>query len=216
MYVGFVRFSKKILSTEASWSIEKKIILGTKMVYLILLYIFIFFKKTKRIINMKEIYNFWNIEDVVFLFLPLLLWIQTFRTSLSTPTSLQNSLTYLSSQPLIFQPALSAKALIITFCFTVNFVLLRFLSTSVLILPMSWSEGPEKPELLRERSKCCVDAAGYSGGGGGGELVRWLKTLEGSRRWKLRWQPHASQLRDGGSVRMVVDLGMNSPQPSRA
>ena len=38
----------------------------------------------------------------------------------------------------------------------------------------------------------------------------------GSRRWKLRWQPHAAHFRERGSEGTVEEDGMNSPQPSRA
>lgn len=52
----------------------------------------------------------------------------------------------------------------------------------------------------------CVVAAAVDGGMGS----------SGSRRWKLRWQPHAAHFSEVGSVGMAVGEGMNSPQPSRA
>ena len=46
--------------------------------------------------------------------------------------------------------------------------------------------------------------------------MTWVVGSSGSRRWKLRWQPHAAHLREVGSAGVEAGDGMNSPQPSKA
>ena len=77
-------------------------------------------------------------------FLPeafLLLCIQTLNTRLLTPTSLQKSWVNFSSALFIFQPSLSAKDNIFSFCSCVNFVLDLFFPLSDEFAASTWLKG---------------------------------------------------------------------------
>lgn len=65
-------------------------------------------------------------------------------------------------------------------------------------------------------------------GAGGAGRSRWCgltrialggvnaRASAASRRWKLRWQPHAAHFSEAGSAGSEMGLGKNSPQPSSA
>uniref|UniRef100_A0A0A9D5A6 Uncharacterized protein n=1 Tax=Arundo donax TaxID=35708 RepID=A0A0A9D5A6_ARUDO len=83
------------------------------------------------------------------------------------------------------------------------------------------SSGVSSPRSARlSRSRCGAGpgaaVCGRGGGGGGSARRGGEGGASGSRRWKLRWHPHAAHLSEAGSAGSAAGDGMNSPHPSTA